>query len=406
MGGRSSKQNNNNNNNNSSDDEMERRRSELFPGSPAMNPQHRPSILSAPYKLVLLGTENNGKSTCWKQILSMYGKPLVSWMTKDIVVAVNNNAISSMKALCNISREQSANEAKFKYSDALSESAEFIINYNKPKVDAQFADHSHKLWQDAGIRACYSHLNSRGFMIEGGDTLPYLIENMERIAADEYVPTETDAIRCYTRTRGTGEHINHSEIKVRENRLLVVDTDGQKGQRDKWQINHQFDGVSALVFFVSLTSYDEITLEDEKTNSMTDTLTFFEEICSLVPFADTPLVLVFTKVDKLKSKLAHSPLSAYFPDYEKKEVDVNHAISFIHKKFEERFIKSKAKGRGNRLHVLVMCSVDPNSVAMAVEEVSNIVVAKRHRDHGSIGRRSTNNPMTKIFSNREMNHEQ
>lgn len=403
MGGRGSKQNSSNK---LSEDDLERRRSELFPGSPAMNPQHRPSILSAPYKLVFLGSENNGKSTCWKQILSMYGKPLATWMTKEIVAAVHNNAINSVKALCNISREQGAQDAKFQFNETLAASVDFIINYNKDQVDAQFAEHAHKLWQDAGIRACYSRLNTKGFMIEGGDTLPYLIENMERIAAEDYVPTETDAIRCYTRTRGTGEHINHSEIKVRENRLLVVDTDGQKGQRDKWQINHKFDGVSALVFFASLTSYDEIVLEDEKTTSMTDTLALFEEVCSLVPFADTPLVLIFTKVDKLKAKLAHSPLSTYFPDYEKKDIDVNHAIQFIHKKFEERFIKSRAKGRSNKLHVLVMCAVDPNSVAMAVEEVSNIVVAKRHRDHGSIGRRSTNNPMTKIFSNREMSHEE
>ena len=41
----------------------------------------------------------------------------------------------------------------------------------------------------------------------------------------------------------------------------IIDAGGQKNQRKKWI--HFFEGVTAVVFFVSLSSYDEFVEEDE-----------------------------------------------------------------------------------------------------------------------------------------------
>ena len=45
----------------------------------------------------------------------------------------------------------------------------------------------------------------------------------------------------------------------------VIDVGGQKNQRKKWI--HFFEGVTAVVFFASLSSYDEFVEEDENTVS-------------------------------------------------------------------------------------------------------------------------------------------
>lgn len=45
----------------------------------------------------------------------------------------------------------------------------------------------------------------------------------------------------------------------------VIDVGGQKNQRKKWI--HFFEGVTAVVFFVSLSSYDEFVEEDENSVS-------------------------------------------------------------------------------------------------------------------------------------------
>lgn len=45
----------------------------------------------------------------------------------------------------------------------------------------------------------------------------------------------------------------------------VIDVGGQKSQRKKWI--HFFEGVTGVVFFASLSSYDEFVEEDENTVS-------------------------------------------------------------------------------------------------------------------------------------------
>ena len=46
----------------------------------------------------------------------------------------------------------------------------------------------------------------------------------------------------------------------------VIDVGGQKNQRKKWI--HFFEGVTAVVFFASLNSYDEFVEEDENSVSL------------------------------------------------------------------------------------------------------------------------------------------
>lgn len=45
----------------------------------------------------------------------------------------------------------------------------------------------------------------------------------------------------------------------------IIDVGGQKNQRKKWI--HFFEGVTAVVFFASLSSYNEFVEEDENTVS-------------------------------------------------------------------------------------------------------------------------------------------
>ena len=53
----------------------------------------------------------------------------------------------------------------------------------------------------------------------------------------------------------------------------VIDVGGQKSQRKKWI--HFFEGVTAVVFFVSLSSYDEFVEEDENSVSRPATVRCF-----------------------------------------------------------------------------------------------------------------------------------
>merc|ERR1712107_438791 len=54
--------------------------------------------------------------------------------------------------------------------------------------------------------------------------------------------------------------------KGRELKLELVDVGGQRGERRRWI--HCFEGVTAVMFIISLSDYNQVLWEDETTNRM------------------------------------------------------------------------------------------------------------------------------------------
>lgn len=73
-----------------------------------------------------------------------------------------------------------------------------------------------------------------------------------------YLPTDQDILRSRVKTTGIVESV----FRVGEVTYRVFDVGGQRSERKKWI--HCFDNVSALVFMVSLSEYDQTLYEDEK----------------------------------------------------------------------------------------------------------------------------------------------
>lgn len=67
----------------------------------------------------------------------------------------------------------------------------------------------------------------------------------------------------------------------------IIDVGGQRNQRQKWI--HFFEGVTAVVFFVSLSSFDELVEEDK--NSVRCNLPYnaTQNISALMEFLSFPL---------------------------------------------------------------------------------------------------------------------
>eukprot|EP00483_Globobulimina_turgida_P006558 UN06568 len=58
-------------------------------------------------------------------------------------------------------------------------------------------------------------------------------------------------------------------------KFQMVDVGGQKNERRKWI--HHFENVSAIVYVISLSAYDELLYEDENVNSLRDAIELFGE---------------------------------------------------------------------------------------------------------------------------------
>jgi hypothetical protein len=71
------------------------------------------------------------------------------------------------------------------------------------------------------------------------------------------MPTDQDILRSRVTTTG----ITETTFKVGELTYKLFDVGGQRSERKKWI--HCFENVTALVFLVNLSEYDQMLYEDE-----------------------------------------------------------------------------------------------------------------------------------------------
>jgi guanine nucleotide-binding protein subunit alpha len=107
--------------------------------------------------------------------------------------------------------------------------------------------------------------------------------------------------------------LNLSFLKVGQLTYKLFDVGGQRSERKKWI--HCFENVTALVFLVSLSEYDQMLYEDENVNRMQEALTLFDSICNSRWFIKTSIILFLNKIDLFAEKLPKSALGDYFPDF-------------------------------------------------------------------------------------------
>jgi guanine nucleotide-binding protein subunit alpha len=93
----------------------------------------------------------------------------------------------------------------------------------------------------------------------------------------------------------------------------MFDVGGQRSERKKWI--HCFENVTAIVFLAAISEYDQVLVEDETMNRMTEALNLFDTICNSKWFVSTSMILFLNKVDLFKEKLVKSNLADYYPDY-------------------------------------------------------------------------------------------
>jgi guanine nucleotide-binding protein G(i) subunit alpha len=109
------------------------------------------------------------------------------------------------------------------------------------------------LWQDPGVKEAVRR--SREFQLN--DSAVYYFTAIDRMAQPGYLPTDQDILRSRVKTTG----ITETTFKVGELTYKLFDVGGQRSERKKWI--HCFENVTALVFLVSLSEYDQMLYEDE-----------------------------------------------------------------------------------------------------------------------------------------------
>ena len=96
--------------------------------------------------------------------------------------------------------------------------------------------------------------------------------------------------------------------------FLFVDVGGQRTQRQKWF--QCFESVTSILFMASTSEYDQVLLEDRKTNRVQESRNIFDTIINNRIFEKISVILFLNKIDLLVNKVRQSNIKHYFPEFE------------------------------------------------------------------------------------------
>jgi GTPase SAR1 family protein len=315
-------------------------------------------------KLLLLGAGESGKSTLFKQMITIYGKGYPESERKTFTSIIYNNVITSMKTLCQQSDQYGP------VSQHAMASKHLVENELKgdEEIDEKLGEHLKLLWNDRGIIQTYEQRSQYQLT----DSAKYFFDRLDEIMKDGYIPSEQDVLRSRVRTTGIVEN----EFEIDGNQFKMFDVGGQRNERKKWI--HCFENVTAVLFVAAISEYDQVLYEDDNTNRIVEALNLFEEICNSRWFRETSMILFLNKRDLFAEKIKKVSLSTCFPDYQGED-SYEAGVEFLQEQFE-----SKNRNPDKQVYTHVTCATDTDNVSAVFNAVKDIIIRKSLNEAGLV----------------------
>ncbi|KAF9098303.1 guanine nucleotide-binding protein subunit alpha [Mortierella sp. AD031] len=317
-------------------------------------------------KMLLLGAGESGKSTILKQMKLIHEGGYSNEEREAFKEIIYSNTVQSMRVILEAMDNMELplyNEGNHNYT--------VVIMSLPSQIEGDFLPHEvavaiQNLWLDPNVQQAFSR--SREYQLN--DSAKYYFDSIDRIAKRTYVPTDQDVLRSRVKTTG----ITETTFAIGELTYRMFDVGGQRSERRKW-INC-FENVTAVVFLVAISEYDQVLLEDETVNRMHEALTLFDSICNSRWFTKTSIILFLNKIDRFKEKLPISPLYKYFPDFEGGD-DYEEASQYI----LDRFVNLSVS-ETKQIYAHFTCATDTSQIKFVMTAVSDIIIQTNLRECG------------------------
>ncbi|KAF9579308.1 hypothetical protein BGW38_004489, partial [Lunasporangiospora selenospora] len=256
-------------------------------------------------KLLLLGAGEAGKTTIIKQMKLLHASGFSFPEREAFRGFVFGNMVGAMQSILQAMEEHQIHLT-------CPENERYLpIFQDIPRVTAgeqyppQFQHAIRSLWKDPSIQRAF-HL---GHTFALADNVQYFFDAVDRLYKPDYIPDDADILRCRVKSTGITETTFHlGNLTYR-----MFDVGGQRSERKKWI--HCFEGVTAVLFLVAISGYDQCLVEDKDANQMEEALMLFDQICNSQWFINTSMIMFMNKTDIFKKKIQSSSIKDYFPDY-------------------------------------------------------------------------------------------
>jgi len=315
---------------------------------------------SLPFRLLLLGAGESGKSTIAKQMKLIYLNGFTAEEKALFVTAIHTNIYQSMRNMI-----QASERLGIPLNDIQpAVLKKFDSPFLESRITPEFGREISQLWKSPSIQQIYTRRGE----YQLNDSTKYYMDDIARLTTPDYTPTDIDVLRSRVQTTG----IIETEFTIDDHKFIMVDVGGQRSERKKWI--HCFEDVTAVLFCVGMSEFDQVLYEDGTTNRMHEALKLFHEICQSKWFTYTAIILFLNKSDLFAEKIqAGKSIKQAFKDYTGKDTFEDSA-KFVQAKFCA--VDDPLTGRRKDIYPHITCATDTNNVRVVFNAIKDFITAQ------------------------------
>lgn len=320
-------------------------------------------------KILLLGAGESGKSTFLKQMRIINGQEFDKKALLDFRDTIYDNILKGMRVLVD-----ARDKLGISWQSCENEKQGMLVMSLEGRVGATGVEPCEfqlymmalsALWADASIQEAYSRRSE----FQLSESVKYFLDNLDRIGQMNYIPSKQDILFARKATKGIVEH----DFFIKKIPFKMVDVGGQRSQRQKWF--QCFDGITSILFMVSSSEYDQVLMEDRRTNRLVESMNIFETIVNNKLFLNVSIILFLNKTDLLVEKIRTVDIRKNFPEFRGDPRRLEDVQAFLVQSFSR-----KRRNRGKPLFHHFTTAVDTENIRFVFHAVKDTILQENLKD--------------------------
>ncbi|KAI3353357.1 hypothetical protein L3Q82_019892, partial [Scortum barcoo] len=321
-------------------------------------------------KILLLGAGESGKSTFLKQMRIINGQEFDQKALLDFRDTIYENILKGMRVLVD-----ARDKLGISWQSCENEKQGMLVMSWEGRVGGSGVEPSEfqlyvmalsALWADTGIQEAYARRSE----FQLSESVKYFLDNLDRIGELNYIPSRQDILFARKATKGIVEH----DFIIKKIPFKMVDVGGQRSQRQKWF--QCFDGITSILFMVSSSEYDQVLMEDRRTNRLVESMNIFETIVNNKLFLNVSIILFLNKTDLLVEKIRTVDIRKNFTEFrERPTCRLEDVQAFLVQSFSR-----KRRNRGKPLFHHFTTAVDTENIRFVFHAVKDTILQENLKD--------------------------
>ncbi|XP_054459981.1 guanine nucleotide-binding protein subunit alpha-12a [Anoplopoma fimbria] len=320
-------------------------------------------------KILLLGAGESGKSTFLKQMRIINGQEFDKKALLDFRDTIYENLLKGMRVLVD-----ARDKLGISWQSCENEKQGMLVMSWEGRVGGSGVEPSEfqlyvmalsALWADAGIQEAYARRSE----FQLSESVKYFLDNLDRIGQLNFIPSKQDILFARKATKGIVEH----DFIIKKIPFKMVDVGGQRSQRQKWF--QCFDGITSILFMVSSSEYDQVLMEDRRTNRLVESMNIFETIVNNKLFLNVSIILFLNKTDLLVEKIRTVDIRKNFPEFRGDPRRLEDVQAFLVQSFSR-----KRRNRGKPLFHHFTTAVDTENIRFVFHAVKDTILQENLKD--------------------------